>query len=288
MSLWRKTVHLLQMIKFEHSVFALPFAVSSALHANPEADLKPLGWILLAMISARSAAMAFNRIVDAAIDARNPRTQERHLPQRTIRHVEAWAFTLVMIGLFVLAAAMLNRTCLYCSPGVLFVLLGYSFTKRFTWLCHLVLGISLGLAPVGAWIGIKESIEPFPIVLGALVVFWVAGFDIIYSALDADFDRKEGLQSIPARFGIRGGLIISAVFHAICAGLLIALYFTKPLGALYLYIIVPIILLLAYQHVIVRPGDLGKANVAFFNVNVIVGLGVMAALLLPLYIRSSV
>jgi 4-hydroxybenzoate polyprenyltransferase len=284
MGFWRKTVPLLQMIKFEHSVFALPFAVSSALYANPDVDLKPIGWIVLAMVSARSAAMAFNRIADASIDAKNPRTADRHLPKRILRPAEAWMFTIVMIGLFFLAAAMLNETCLYCAPGVLVILLGYSYTKRFTWLCHFVLGLSLGLAPVGAWIGIANSIHVIPILMGAAVQFWVAGFDIIYACLDADFDRREGVKSIPARFGIRAGLVVSALSHIVCAALLIALYFfLEPRGSIYLMVVIPILLVLAYQHFIVKPTDLQRANVAFFNANVVVSLGVMAALLLDLY-----
>ena len=157
---------------------------------------------------------------------------------------------------------------------------GYSLTKRVTWLCHFVLGISLGLAPLGAWVAIREKIELFPALLGCLVVFWVGGFDIIYSALDADFDRREGLYSIPARFGVRAALIVSALSHAICVGILIAL---NPLDPLYLAAIAPVIGMLAYQHAIIRPGDLARANVAFFHANVVVGLGVMVALLLELY-----
>lgn len=282
--MWRKTVQILQMIKFEHSVFALPFAVSSALYAAPDAPLAPMGWILLAMVSARSASMAFNRIVDASIDAKNPRTADRHIPTRAIRPVEAWIFTLIMIGVFFLAAGMLNRTCLYCAPGVLVILFGYSYTKRFTWLCHFVLGISLGLAPVGAWIGITNDISIIPVLLGASVVFWVAGFDIIYACLDAEFDRREGIKSIPARFGVRNGLILSSISHVLCAAALLAIYFyLDPKGTLYLAIVIPILLILAYQHLIVKPTDLGRANIAFFNVNVIVSLGVMTALLLDLY-----
>ena len=274
-------IKLLQMIKFEHSVFALPFAVTSAIYAShPDVDYGKFAWIFAAMVSARSAAMAFNRIVDAAIDARNPRTQDRHIPKGLIGRRQAWAFLAVMVGLFVLSAGMLNPTCLMCSPGVLVILFGYSMTKRLTWLCHFVLGISLGLAPLGAWVAIREKIELFPALLGCLVVFWVGGFDIIYSALDADFDRREGLYSIPARFGIRAALIISGLSHAICVGVLIAL---NPLDPLYLAAIAPVIGMLVYQHAIVRPGDLARANVAFFNANVVVGLGVMVALLLGLY-----
>jgi 4-hydroxybenzoate polyprenyltransferase len=283
----RKVLQLLQMIKFEHSVFALPFAVTSALYAQPDPQAGPIAWILLAMVSARSAAMAFNRIVDAAIDARNPRTQERHLPRRIISSREAWVFLVAMIGVFFVSAAMLNRTCLYCSPGVLGILLGYSLTKRFTWLCHFVLGVSLGLAPVGAWIAIREAAEPFPILLGTAVVFWVAGFDIIYATLDTDFDRKEGLKSVPARFGVRGALVISALCHLMCGGALVALYFVSGLGKIYLGGLGVILAVLAYEHWIVRPSDLGRANTAFFHVNVLVSLGLMCSLLLDLYLGRN-
>ena len=286
--MWRKARLLLEMIKFEHSVFALPIAVSSALYATGGAvRWGPFAWVVAAMVSARSAAMAFNRIADAALDAKNPRTKNRHLPAGTVRLREAWIFTLAMAGAFVFSAGMLNATCLACSPGVLVILLGYSLTKRFTWLCHFVLGLSLGLAPLGAWIAIREEFDLFPILLSALVLTWVAGFDIIYATLDEDFDRREGLRSIPARFGTRAALIVSAACHIVTAGLLVAIYFNNRLGPLYLAWSAIVAVILAWEHFLVTPGNLQKAGTALFEGNALVSLGVMAALLLDLYNRGA-
>lgn len=277
---------LLEMIKFQHSVFALPFAVSAAVvAARGEFLLEKFLWILGAMISARSAAMAFNRIVDRHFDARNPRTADRELPRGVIPVSTAWIFTAVMSALFLLSAAMLNRTCLSLAPVALFVLLGYSFTKRFTWLCHFVLGLSLGMAPVGAWIAVRETIDSFPVLLGTAVLFWVAGFDMIYACLDVEFDRAEKLHSLPARFGIRPALAASAACHALTGAALGALWISGELGWIYALGLLPAAALLIYQHAIVRPDDLRRVNEAFFNANAVLSLTVMAAILGDLFLR---
>lgn len=276
----------LEMVKFQHSVFALPFAVAAALVAARGAFLlDKFLWILGAMITARSAAMAFNRIVDRHYDARNPRTANRELPKGMISVSAAWAFTIVMAVLFFLCAGMLNPTCLKLAPAALIVLLGYSFTKRFTWLCHFVLGLSLGIAPVAAWIAIRETIEPFPLLLGGAVLFWVAGFDMIYACLDVEFDRAEKLQSLPARFGTRAGLITSAVSHTLTGAALGALWVLGELGWIYALGLVPVAALLVYQHAIVRPDDLRRVNEAFFNANAVLSVTVMAAILGDLFFR---
>ena len=206
----RRLAHLLDMIKFEHTIFALPFALLS-LFLAAEGVPRPgtLLWVLLAMVGARSSAMTMNRIADRRIDAENPRTQRRHLPLGIVRWRDAWIFTLAMAALFVFAASRLNRLALALSPVALAVTWAYSWSKRFTWGSHLWLGASLALAPLGAWIAVRGRLDVLPLVLGAGVVFWVAGFDVIYSLQDEDFDRAHGLFSLPARLGARRALAIS-------------------------------------------------------------------------------
>ncbi|HLG42622.1 MAG TPA: UbiA-like polyprenyltransferase [Planctomycetota bacterium] len=281
--MWSGVVKLLQMIRFEHSVFALPFAVAAALYATRgEVLWRPFGWILLAMVTARTAAMAFNRISDLRFDALNPRTRDRHLPSGAIPYWQAATLVGVSSGLFVLAAGMLNKTCLIASGPLLLYLLGYSFSKRFTWLSHLYLGTTLGLSPVGVWVGLTETVEAFPLYLGAAITLWVAGFDVIYACLDEAFDREIRLHSIPARFGIRAALVVSALCHAATAGTLLALGLQFGLGWLYWSLLVPILLVLAYEHWMVRPDDLGRVNVAFFNANAVFSVALMAALVADL------
>lgn len=271
------------MIRFEHSVFALPFAVAAALYATRgEVLWGPYGWILLAMICARTSAMAFNRIADLRYDALNPRTRDRHLPSGAIRRRQAAALVGVSSGLFVLASGMLNRTCLIASGPLLLYLLGYSFSKRFTWLSHLYLGTTLGLAPVGVWVGLTETVEAFPLYLGAAITFWVTGFDVIYSCLDEAFDREIRLHSIPARFGVKAALGVSAVCHVGTAGILVALGLHFGLGWLYWALLIPTLIVLAYEHWIVRPDELERVNAAFFNANAVFSVALMAALVADL------
>ena len=206
-----------RMIKFSHSVFALPFALSGAAMAATRSGvtLSQIGWIALAMVGARSAAMGFNRLADRHIDAANPRTSNRELPQGVVSTRAVWLMVLLSSALLVWAADRLNPLCLYLSPLALLILLSYSYTKRFTWASHLVLGLSLGLAPVGAWIAVSGSVTPVPVVLGLAVLAWVAGFDILYACQDHAFDVAAGLHSIPARFGLRRSLHVARFLHAL-------------------------------------------------------------------------
>ena len=257
-----------RMIKFSHSVFALPFAFTSlVVAAGP--GLRPFTvlWILMAMVGARSAAMGFNRLADQWIDARNPRTAVRELPRGLLSRAEVWAFVVVSASALVLAAGMLNPLCLALSPVALAVVFGYSYTKRFTPLSHLVLGLALAIAPVGAWLAVRGAFAVEPIVLGSAVLCWVAGFDTIYACQDADFDRREGLRSIPAWLGIARALLVAKVLHVAAVGLLTSLYCITGLHPLYLVGVVGVAALLAYEHSLVRPDDLSRVDLAFFTLN---------------------
>ena len=273
MRFWNRLRLTLEMIKFEHSVFALPFALTGALLAFREMHLTgrmfagKLLWIVIAMVGARSAAMAFNRILDADIDARNPRTRARHLPAGILSTGFAWGFIVVSVLVFLLAARALNPLCLKLAPLALAVLFFYSFTKRFTTFSHLILGFSLGIAPAAAWIAVAGALDPRILWLTAAVTFWTAGFDIIYSCQDYEFDQQEGLFSLPRQFGIGGALWIARVFHVAMIGCLIALAVTFQLGWLSLAGIAAIVLLLAYEHSLVKADDLSRVNAAFFTVN---------------------
>jgi 4-hydroxybenzoate polyprenyltransferase len=261
------------MIKFEHSVFALPFALTGAFLAVRELRLGrgvvlgKLPWIVLAMVAARSAAMAFNRILDAGIDARNPRTRARHIPIGTLSIAFAWGFVIASSAVLGAAAWMLNPLCFALAPVALAVVFFYSFTKRFTSLSHLVLGFSLGIAPAAAWIAMAGSLDPRILWLTASVTFWTAGFDIIYSCQDYEFDKAAGLFSIPSRFGISGGLWIARGLHTGMIACLIMLALTFHLGWLSRLGIAAIVALLAYEHSLVKADDLSRVNAAFFTVN---------------------
>lgn len=258
----------LSMIRFAHTVFAMPFALLAAvLAAGGVPAPRTLLWIVIAMVGARSAAMSFNRLVDHDLDARNPRTASRELPSGALTRRFAALFCAASAALLVLAASQLNRLCLLLSPLALAVVLGYSLTKRFTALSHLVLGLSLAIAPVGAWIAVTGSFAPLPVVLGLAVVFWVAGFDVIYSLQDEAFDREQGLRSLPARLGARGALLASALFHAAALGLLFSAFALARGGALFGLGVVLAGAFLVRQHAIVRPGDLSHVDAAFFTAN---------------------
>ncbi|HEX4594400.1 MAG TPA: UbiA-like polyprenyltransferase [Bryobacteraceae bacterium] len=273
MRFWNRLRLTLEMIKFEHSVFALPFALTGALLAFRERHLPgrvfagKLLWIVIAMVGARSAAMAFNRILDADIDARNPRTRMRHLPAGHLSTGFAWGFVIVSVLVFLLAARALNPLCLKLAPLAMAILFFYSFTKRFTTFSHLILGFSLGMAPAAAWIAVSGSLDPRILWLTAAVTFWTAGFDIIYSCQDYEFDHGAGLFSLPRRFGISGALWIARLFHMTMIVCLIALAMTFELGWLSLAGIAAIVLLLAYEHSLVKADDLSRVDAAFFTVN---------------------
>ena len=274
---FRKIKIILDMIKFEHTIFMLPFAVMSAFIASDGFPaLDKLGWILVAMVGARSCAMAFNRLADAKIDKANSRTSIRAIPAGLITKGAVGGFTLVSAALLVFAAYNLNPLAFALSPIALVVIMGYSYTKRFTSLSHLWLGTSLSIAPIGAWIAIKGQFDWTPILLGLAVLLWTAGFDIIYACQDFDFDRNHRLHSIPAKFGIRPALWISSVLHVVMVAVLIGVALLADLGVIYLVGVGVVIIILVYEHAIVKPNDLSRVNLAFFTLNGVVSLVLMA------------
>ncbi len=272
-----KIATILEMIKFPHTVFALPFAVMSAfLAADGLPTLWQLFWILMCMVGARSAAMSFNRVVDARSDALNPRTAQREIPTGKLTIFQTALFMLAMSALFVFSAWQLNRLAFSLSPVALIIILGYSFTKRFTDYSHFVLGLALAIAPVGAWIAIREEFHIVPVLLGLAVLLWTAGFDIIYACQDVEFDRRMGLHSLPNRLGKARALALSATLHAGMVAVLMLVFFITRLGVIYLFGILIVSALLLYEHSIVKPYDLSRVNAAFFNVNGAVSLALMA------------
>jgi 4-hydroxybenzoate polyprenyltransferase len=266
----------LSLVTFAHTIFALPFALLAAvLAAGGAPPAGKLLWILVAMVGARSAAMAFNRIADRVIDAANPRTETRDIPAGRVSVASASVFCLLATAVFVFAAWRLNPLCLALSPVALLVVLGYSYTKRVTALSHLVLGLGLAIAPVGAWLAVTGAFALPPVVLGLAVLFWVAGFDLIYACQDAEFDRREGLHSIPARLGVARALLLARGLHVAAVLLLLALFALAPLHPLYLGGVAVVAVLLAWEHTLVRPDDLSRVMQAF-NLNGWVSLGYFA------------
>jgi 4-hydroxybenzoate polyprenyltransferase len=264
----------LEMIKIEHTLFALPFAfLGAVLAANGLPTLNQALWITLAMVGARSTAMAFNRIADRNYDALNPRTASRAIPAGLLSVGFVWAFTTVSAILFFVAAAMLNRLTLMLAPVALASVLLYSFSKRWTLLSHVLLGWCLSIAPTGAWIAIRGALDsPVPLLLSLVVLLWTAGFDVLYACQDYDFDVRAGLHSIPRRFGIGGALWIARSFHAGAFAALIGLYWATQLGVFALIGVITTAILLVYQHRLVRADDLSKLNAAFFTTNAFVSL----------------
>jgi 4-hydroxybenzoate polyprenyltransferase len=263
----------LEMIKWEHSVFALPFALCGAmLAAGGLPTAHQLGWIVVAMIAARSAAMAFNRLADASIDAANPRTSTRALPAGHLTPAFVGTFVVISSAIFVVAAAQLNRLALWLSPVALAVLLLYSYTKRFTRWSHLVLGFALGIAPSAAWIAVRGSLDPRILLLTAAVTFWVGGFDVLYACQDYEFDRQTGLYSIPRFLGIRRALWMARAFHVIMLLLLVSLVVSFGLGKLSVAGVAVVAVLLAYEHSLVSAENLSKLNAAFFTMNGVISV----------------
>ncbi len=258
----------LEMIKFAHTIFALPFAFTGALlAAGGLPSLRQTLWIILAMVGARTAAMAMNRLIDAGIDARNPRTAVRAIPAGLIGTGMTLFFIMAATALMLVSAWMLNPLCLMLSPVALFFLVLYSYCKRFTALAHVVLGICLAAAPIGAWAAIRGTVDPPALVLGGVVLFWVAGFDILYALQDLDFDRTAGLHSIPVLLGVNGSLWAARIFHLIMIALLLTLYSIMGLGPFFLAGILASVAMLLYEHWLLRAGDLQKLDAAFFNMN---------------------
>ena len=266
------------MIKIEHTLFALPFAfLGAVLAANGIPTPWQILWIIVAMVGARSAAMAFNRIADRSFDARNPRTAMRALPAGSLSVGFVWIFTFAAAALFLLAAAMLNRLTLLLSPVALACVLLYSFTKRWTQFSHLVLGACLSIAPTGAWIAVRGEIgSEVPLLLSLVVMLWTAGFDVLYACQDFDFDRREGLRSIPARFGISRALWIARALHAAAFLALVWLFLASHLGPVALVGVIATAGLLVYQHRLVRSDDLSRLNAAFFTTNAFVSVILLA------------
>jgi 4-hydroxybenzoate polyprenyltransferase len=269
----RKARIYLEMIKFEHSIFALPFAYFGAFLSEKKVpNPVTLLWITLAMVGARSFAMALNRIIDIEIDRRNPRTADRALPKGLLSVPKAILFSIISLGVFLFAVYNLSPICRYLWPIVVIPFVIYPYTKRFTWLSHFVLGLCLGLAPVGAWVAITNTVSADPFLIGAAVLLWVAGFDILYAIQDIDFDLQHKLYSIPARFGIMASLAITRLLHLTSIALLVWLGGRLNLGLFYFMGILVTALLLAYENSLIKPNDLSRLNAAFFTVNGIISV----------------
>ena len=262
------------MIKFEHTLFALPFAfLGAVLAANGLPGWRQILWITAAMVGARSAAMTFNRIVDRDIDTANPRTANRELPSGKLTLGFAWAFLFVSVGLFFLASYSLNWLTFALSPVAMISVLGYSYAKRFTAFAHLLLGWALAISPTAAWIAVRGEIDSgIPLLLSLFVLMWTAGFDVLYACQDYEFDKKAGLRSIPARFGIKNSLRIARLFHVQALIVLLLLYLVTELGWLALTGVVMVAVLMIYQHTLVKPNDLSRMNAAFFTTNAFVSV----------------
>ncbi|MCS6776929.1 MAG: UbiA-like polyprenyltransferase [Chloroherpetonaceae bacterium] len=279
---WRQMRLILDMIKFEHTIFALPFALIGAILAAGRnwPSARELGWILTAMVGARSAAMSFNRLVDAPFDAQNPRTARRHIPAGLLSRTHVWTFFIASTALFFLAAWQLSPLCLWLAPIALLVICGYSYTKRFTPLCHLFLGFAIGIAPIGAWIAIRGTLDPVPLLLGAAVMLWIGGFDIIYALQDYEFDLRSPLHSLPKRLGKAGALRVSRAMHAMMLLLLVAAGVLQGLHALYFLGVAVVAALIAYEQSLVHPDDLSRVDMAFFTLNGWVSVSLLAFVLL--------
>lgn len=272
MNMFKKVKIFLEMIKIEHTLFALPFAfmgalVGSMVEKGHLPSWAQIGWVLVAMIGARSAAMALNRLIDAAIDAKNPRTANRAIPAGLLKAGEVILFTGVSFGLLILAAWMLEPLSFYLLPIAVFMLVFYSFTKRFTWLCHVILGFTIALAPLGGWVAVTNVIDWPAIIFFITVACWTTGFDVVYACQDYEFDKKEGLHSIPVRFGIPGALKIARGFHIVTMLGFVLLIWLTNLNWIYILGVVIACGLLIYEHLIVKPNDLTRLNTAFFTMN---------------------
>ncbi|RUT47674.1 4-hydroxybenzoate octaprenyltransferase [Paenibacillus anaericanus] len=289
--MFKKAVVFLQMIKFEHTLFALPFAFMGALLGSVAVnDHLPswaqIGWVLLAMFGARSAAMGLNRLIDRVSDAKNPRTSNRAIPAGLLQIGEVLLFIFVSFAMLFWASFMLNPLAMKLLPIAVVMLVVYSYTKRFTWLCHVVLGLTIALAPLGGWAAVTGVVDWTAMVFFATITFWIAGFDIIYSCQDVEFDLKEGLHSIPVRFGVANSLKIARVLHIITALGFIALLLMTDLGGWYIAGMVIAYLILFYEHYIVSPDDLSRLQTAFFTMNGVLSIVVFSFTLIDLVVRN--
>lgn len=287
--MWNKVKIFLEMIKFEHTLFALPFAYMGALLGSVVVfghlpTWAQIGWVTLAMVGARSAAMGLNRVIDKAIDKKNPRTKNRAIPAGLISSKEVLIFIVISFILLFIAAFNLSPLAQKLLPVAVFMLVFYSYTKRFTWACHIVLGLTIALAPLGGWVAVTGKIDLAAVILYLSVAFWTAGFDVIYACQDADYDRKEGLFSIPSRFGIGRALLLARLFHVVTAVGLFVLFLLTDLSWWYLAGLIVSYMILFYEHSIVSPNDLSRLNTAFFTMNGILSTVVFAFTLVDLVV----
>jgi len=275
------------MIKFSHTVFALPFALSAVILAQRQHQMiiSDIFWILLAMIGARSSAMGFNRIADAGFDAKNPRTSKRDIPSGRLSLSSAAVFVIFFSGLFIFSSAMLGKLCFYLSFPILVVLFSYSYTKRFTWLSHIYLGFAISLAPACAWIALAKSFSWSVLILSFALMTYIAGFDILYACQDIEFDKDEGLFSIPAYFGVKKALIIASVIHLASFGFFFLIYFVFDMNLIYIFAVVIIGILLIIEHRLVKPDDLSNVNFAFFHVNSLISITLFIGVLTDELVR---
>ncbi len=276
-----------KMIKFSHTVFALPFAFSAVILAQRQYPiiLSDIFWVLLAMIGARSSAMGFNRIADASIDAKNPRTSDREIPSGRLSLSSAILFVFFFSGLFIFSSAMLGKLCFYLSFPILVLLFSYSYAKKFTWLSHIYLGFVISLAPIGAWIAIAKTFSWPVLILSIALMTYIAGFDILYACQDIKFDRNEGLFSIPAHFGIKKALIIASIIHFASFCFFFLIYIVFDMNLLYFFAVVIIGLLLIIEHRLVKPDDLSNVNFAFFHVNSLIAITLFLGILADELVR---
>lgn len=282
-----KLLVLLEMIKFKHSVFALPFALMGAFLAGRGIpSLRVFFWVVIAMVGARTAAMTFNRIADYRFDAANPRTKDRAIPAGQVSLKESWLLVAAASVLFFFACAMLNPLCLVISPFALALTFFYSLTKRFTWLCHVVLGVALAIAPLGGWAAAAGSLSSYPWVLSLGVLFWVAGFDIIYASQDAEFDRHAGLHSMPAALGRKNAFQLAIFFHVLAFALFILTGWLQSLNFIYYLGIAVTGTALFYQHLIVNPRDLSRIEMSFFSMNGLIALTLFIAACISLLMEG--
>ncbi|MDF2718817.1 MAG: prenyltransferase [Paenibacillus sp.] len=288
--MWNKVKIFLEMIKFEHTIFALPFAFMGALLGSVvRFDALPtwpqIGWIILAMVGARSAAMGLNRLIDKAIDKKNPRTANRAIPAGLLSSIEVLLFIILSFVLLFWAAANLNPLAMKLLPIAVFMTVIYSYTKRFTWACHIILGLTIALAPLGGWVAVTGNIDWAAVVLYVSVAFWTAGFDVIYACQDAEYDRKEGLYSIPSRFGIGRALLLARLFHVVTAAGLLSLFLMTELSWWYLVGLLVSYAIMFYEHYIVSPNDLSKLNTAFFTMNGVLSVVVFSFTFIDLVVH---
>lgn len=290
--MFKKIGIFLQMIKFEHTVFALPFAFMGAILGSVVMfgtlpSWSQIGWIVMAMFGARSAAMGLNRLIDRISDAKNPRTAGRAIPAGLLKIGEVVIFIAISFILLFWAAFKLNPLSTKLLPIAVFLLVFYSFTKRFTWSCHIILGLTIALAPLGGWVAVTGSVNWTSMVFYFTIVFWTAGFDVIYSCQDVDFDRKEGLKSIPVRFGVPGALVIARVFHILTAIGFVSLLFMTDLSWWYVAGMIIAYIILFYEHYIVSPSDLSRLQTAFFTMNGVLSIVVFSFTLIDLVVQFN-